>query len=109
MAILPRETSARRYLLGSGLWFLFWGLFVVGSAAIFEAPDAVYRTMWLLLGALLLGRGVQQLVRARKAPRDAPRDAAAPSAPGGEGRAAAAPPAASDGPAAEARREPTSP
>jgi hypothetical protein len=72
MAILPRETSARRYLLGSGLWFLFWGLFVLGSAALFKAPDVVVRVMWLLLGALLTGRGVQQLLRARKLPREAP-------------------------------------
>jgi hypothetical protein len=90
MAILPRETSGRRYLLGSGLWFGFWGLFVLGSAAIFDAPDVVVRVMWLLLGALLTGRGVQQLLRARKAPKDPPArkagvgyDAQDPRAPSG--------------------------
>ncbi|HET7503156.1 MAG TPA: hypothetical protein VFK02_19175 [Kofleriaceae bacterium] len=81
MPILPRATTARRYLLGSGLWLLFWGLFVTISSLVFEPPDEVYRVLWLFLGALLIGRGVQKLLRARKAPKDpsAPTIHAAPA------------------------------
>jgi hypothetical protein len=66
MSPVPREVSDRRYLLGSGLWFVIAGI-IVGAVAIGVASGLPSRGVGAVLAAVLFTRGVLRLVRARQA------------------------------------------